>query len=184
MSITAIRQSDSLYGLFGADERPKADAVTPVSPRPKEDTVTFSEEALALIEKMRKGKAKEEEAAQSALRESAVQAEGSARTHKASLKETGMSLFAMMLESLFLADLEENSQAAAQSAEDGMPRKKANPLEDSAKATNIKNVMKDVASGKADLSDIPRAMASGGGSGRQAASPVTKRATEKGASDT
>ncbi len=166
MSITAIQQSDSLYGLFGADERPKADAVTPVSPTPHRDTATFSEEALALIEKMRKARAKEAEEAQTALRESAALTEGSARTQKASLKETGVSLFAMMLESLFLADLEENSQAAAQSAEDGMPRKRANPLEDSAKSTDIKNVMKDVASGKADLSDIPKAMASGGGPGR------------------
>lgn len=188
MSITAIRQSDSLYGIFGANTRSKADAVMPVSPNSGRDTATFSEEAMALIEKMRKAKAGEEEAAteksaKDALRESLAQVEKQARTQKTSMKEAGAGLFAMMLESLFLADLEENSQAAAQSAEDGMPRKQANPLENSAKSTEIKNLMKDVASGKADIADIPKAMASGGG-GKQPASPATKQATEKTTADT
>lgn len=184
MSITAIQQSDSLYGIFGTNGRSKADAVTPVSPSSGRDTVTFSEEALALIEKMRKAKAEEEEAAEDALQKSLAEADEQAQTQKTSLKQAGTSLFAMMLESLFLADLEENSQAAAQSAEDGMPRKQANPLESSAKSTEIKTLMKDVASGKADISDIPKAMASGGGGGKQSTSPVTKQAAEKTTADT
>lgn len=184
MSITAIQQSDSLYGIFGANTRSRADAVTPVSPNSGGDTVTFSEEAMALIEKMRKNKAGEEEAAENALRESLSRGKEQTGTQKTSLKEMGTSLFGMMLESLFLADLEENSQAAAQAAENGMPRKQANPLENSAKSTEIKNLMKDVASGKADISDIPKAMASGGGGAKQSASPVTKQATEKTTADT
>lgn len=184
MSITAIQQSDSLYGIFGASGRPGTGPVTPVAPRSQGDTVTFSEEALAMIETMRKARAEEEEAAESALRETAAQTEELARTQKPTLKEAGASLFAMMLESLFMADLDENSQAAAQAAESGMPPKRANPLNDSTKASEIKTLMKDVASGKADLSDIPKAMASGGAAGRQSASPATKRAAEKAASDT
>ena len=178
MSITAIQQSDSLYGLFGTNTRPQADSATAATFSPEADTVTLSEEALALIRKLKAQKAEEEE--EKLLQDAAAQAEETGAATKVTAKDMSKSLFAIMLESLFLADLEENSQAAAQSAEDGMPQKRSSPLENSEKATQIKKVMNDVASGKADISDLPKAMAmqSGAGSGKQTNAPAAKQVSE------
>ena len=179
MSITAIQQNDSLYGIFGTNGRSRADSDATAVSGPTTDTVTLSEEALALLQKM-KAKQAGEEKAEALLQEADEQTEAQAAATKVSAKDMSKSLFAIMLESLFLADLEENRQAEAQAAEDGMPKKQASPLENSAKATEIKKVMNDVASGKADIADLPKAMSmgSGSGSGKQANAPAAKPAAE------
>ena len=184
-SITAIQQSDSLYGIFGTGNRAKADTSAVQGVAPKNDTVTLSEEALALLEKIKAQKAEEAAAEEEALRNALELADEQEAAPKTSLAEMGKkSLFAIMLESLFLADLEENSQAAAQAAEDGMPRKQETPLQDSAKSAGIKKLMQDVASGKADISDIPSALAMGsGGSNAKTGSVAAKQQTGTAAVD-
>ena len=75
----------------------------------------------------------------------------------------------MMLESLFLAELDEaqsgsasantgtadgeSAEAAPQSAPERIGGR--NPLSDSGKVADLKKVMTDFAGGKADLSDLP-----------------------------
>ncbi len=147
-------------------------------PRPRfssasADTVTLSDDALALLHKSR-GKEDTDTGEETRLRDAARETE--TREAGPSLREMGKSLFAIMLESLFLADLEESGQAPAQEGQAGMPRKTANPLEDSGKAATLKKLMNDVASGKADISDLPKAMAmgSGGAEGRRN-SPAARR---------
>ncbi len=141
------------------------------------DTVSFSEEALVLA-----GKAKaaaEDDGSEPALADS-LQDPDAAASESVTLKDaTNKSHFAIMLESLFLADLEENAQASAQVAEDGMPRRAPNPMEDSGTVAEIKKLMTDVASGKADLSDLPKAMgAKDGGSDAKAKSAASRKTAE------
>ena len=172
-SITAIQGSDSLTSLFPSRKRARTEDSAYSNPNMGPDTVSFSKDALALL-----GKTKTAET-DPALADS-LQTTDTASSEKVSLKDMGKSLFSMMLESLFLADLEENAQASANAAEDGMPREKANPLEDSGKAAEIKKLMNDVASGKADISDLPKAMAAagGGGSDKQSKSVAAKETIE------
>lgn len=91
----------------------------------------------------------------------------------------GKSLFSMLLESLFLAELDENAASGEavnagneQDSEAGISQQQSpkakggSPLADGEKATEIKKVLADIGKGKADLSDIPKAMAvNGGGAG-------------------
>lgn len=169
MSITAIQQSESLFGITQAERKNRSTASQPTSSG-STDTVQFSEEALALFGKSRQTDGKDE--TESLFDETT---EATETTPAKSIKEMGKSLFSIMLESLFLADLEESAKATAQTAEDGMPKKAASPLEDSGKVAELKKLMNDVATGKADLSDLPKAMATGsGGSGENGSAAAKK----------
>lgn len=100
-----------------------------------------------------------------------------------SLSGKRTNLFSMMLESLFLAELDEAQSASAPAdtvAADGEavppsgPERSGgrNPFTDTDKVAELKKIMNDFAGGKADLSDLPKAMAFAGGGG--ASSPATK----------
>ena len=177
MSITAIQQSESLFGVTGAraqDRTRREQPATAANPNLGPDTVQFSEEALALLGRSKMAGNEDETEDETGL----LPAEDDAReTTSASLEDRKKSLFAIMLESLFLADLEENSQNSAEAAETGMPKKDANPLRDSDKTAEIKKTLNDVVSGKADIADLPRVMAmkSGSGAASQSNSPAAKK---------
>lgn len=95
---------------------------------------------------------------------------------------TSKSMFSMLLESLFLAELEESgaiggngagtAENERQTGEDEVSRpqpnkaKSANPLGDGDKVAQIKKVLTDFAKGKADLSDISSAIGGGKGIGK------------------
>lgn len=179
-SISAIQRSDELYGIYSPQKQTRPGSATSVNPFSGSDTVEFSEEALAMLGK---SKEKEEEGGAEALFDTISEETASTSVDQTSLKDMGKSMFAIMLESLFLADLEENAEATAQAAEDGMPAKKSSPLADSGKAAEIKKLMNDVASGKADISDLPKAMAVKSGGGAQTDSPVTKKTGAASAKD-
>lgn len=134
------------------------------------DTVSFSDEALTLAQRQGNGEGSSLSCSpQLELREKTV----SYNAGNTSPVLNGKSMFAMLLESLFLADLEENaaeqSQAEGRSSQGESSGSRlrtstastANPLEDSKKARDIKKVLTDFAKGKADLSDITTAMAAG-----------------------
>ena len=88
------------------------------------------------------------------------------------LSELRKSMFSIMLESLFLADLEESADKATkpanvegeQTSGDGLSDgkdatvKSVTPLNDGEHAAAIKKILTDFITGKADLSDVPKAM--------------------------
>jgi len=171
--ISAIQRSDELTSIYGIQKQSRPQAEPSVNPFSGRDTVQFSEEALALLGR---SKASEGEEEAEALFGNNAEETASATMNRTSLKDAGKSLFAIMLESLFLADLEENAEATAQTAESGMPAEKPSPLADSGKAAEIKKLMNDVANGKADISDLPKAMGSkSGGTAGAKGSPATKK---------
>lgn len=172
-SISAIQRSEDVYSTFGTQKQTRPGSTTSVNPFSRADAVQFSKEALALLGR---SKTNGEGGGTESLLGSDSEETASANVDRTSLKDAGKSMFAIMLESLFLADLEENAEASAQAAEDGMPAKKSSPLADSGKAAEIKKLMADMASGKADISELPKAMAAkSGGAGVQTGSPVTRR---------
>ena len=179
--ISAIQRSDELTSIYGIQKQTRPQADTSVNPFSGKDTVQFSEEALALLGR---SKANDDEEGTQSLFGNGSEETASTGVARTSLKDAGKSMFAIMLESLFLADLEENAEASAQSAEDGMPAEKSSPLADSGKAAEIKKLMNDVASGKADISDLPKAMAvKSGGAQAQAGSPAAKKTGAASATD-
>ena len=173
--ISGIQSSNALSEYYSVRARTGTRSEETQNRNTGPDTVFFSDAARALAGQSA-GNAQEGEGADLLLSEEAT-AQMAEASGKVSLKEKGMSLFAMMLESLFLADIEESEQAGREAAETGMPEKKGTPLEDSGKAAEIKKVMSDVGKGKADLSDIASAMAvkSSGGT-QQADSPAARKA--------
>lgn len=75
-----------------------------------------------------------------------------------------ISLLGMLMESLFMAELDENSasQAGAESGQAGeTSQKQTGLMQDGDKAGELKKLMNDFAKGKLDLSDLPAAMALG-----------------------
>lgn len=138
------------------------------------DTVSFSEEALRKAGLATSGSTDTQEA-EILTGNGQTKETGRAATAK-SLGSIGKkSLFAMMLESLFLAELEESSSAEStpadtsteQASEVQTPRSKntkaasANPMQDGEKVAQLKKVINNFMQGKADLSDLPKAMATG-----------------------
>lgn len=174
MNVTGIRASESLYSFQPTQSRTAVRVSEAASRNSGPDTALFSAEARALAY----GTAAESGEEGAAGLMEAVKNNDTANTSLASLKGQGISLFAMMLETLFLADLEENEQTAG-TGEQNLPEKKSTPLEETGKAKEIKKLMTDVANGKADLSDLPKAMAakssgSGGADGRNPASKAAE----------
>ncbi len=143
------------------------------------DTAVFSDEALEKYAALKNGDTSSTNAAASGKSSS-------------SLSGVRSNLFGMMLESLFLADLDEAQRASAASSEtgesgDGAPQSAPeriggrNPFSDTGKTAEIKKAMNDFASGKADIADLPKAMSLGGGSGVTTA-PAQKKARSSSAS--
>lgn len=87
------------------------------------------------------------------------------------------SMFSLLLENLFLTELTENAAASSEAVkndptqEDGVAQQQPSPshgsnlLKDSEAVSQIKNVLTDLAKGKADMSDIVKAMAGGASAG-------------------
>ena len=125
------------------------------------DTVTISDEARAMLA--------QNGAVEETLPEKISRPESSAANSAA--KITRKSVFAMLMESLLLAEMEEaGAGAEAKQAvqadgtvQDVAPqdKKSVNPLQDGEKVANLKKVINDFMSGKADISDLPQAMAVG-----------------------
>lgn len=155
------------------------------------DRISFSEDALKMAQghPTNAANVKEDEVAFKDKAQSDETRNATARG--SSLTELSKtSLFSMLLEGLFLAELEEsavNSGDAANGAseranDDGSQRqpgrtpKAKNPLEDGERVAEIKKVLTDFAKGKVELSDLPKVMAGGSASGTgQAASAATPR---------
>ena len=141
------------------------------------DTVSFSEDALrkaGIFSADSGGVAEEKPASGSSTQTDEADSAAASK----SLTNTGKkSLFAMMLESLFLAEIEESSAGGNRAAnaetvsEDQMPGRQAgksepgNPMQDGEKVAALKKVINDFMQGKADLSDLPKAMAVGSSGG-------------------
>lgn len=170
------------------------------------DTVSFSEDALRMARGQAGGESDSGEDDLSFTDRLGAEETLHAGKSGASVSEQGKkSLFAMLLESLFLAELEESAAANAeadaagndqadqtgQTGQGDMPRQQArttssvNPLEDGGKVAEIKKVLTDFAKGKADLSDLPKAMAvanSGSGGARGVKSVASRHEGDNSAS--
>lgn len=100
---------------------------------------------------------------------SAEAAQGETAAERLSSAVDKFSLIGMLMESLFLAEIEENQTSGSASGQAGepeqqaagKPEKSANPLHDGDKVAELKRVITDFTSGKANLSDLPQAMAMG-----------------------
>ncbi len=148
------------------------------------DTVAFSQEALAKAQRL------SDRTTASGNEESPLTDEMAPEADALESKPQGgtsrlpkKSLFSMLLENLFLAELEKNPANAGtansenttpendQSGTSAQPRqqpqttKAGNALGDDGKVAAIKKFLTDFAKGKADLSDLPKAMAAGNASG-------------------
>ena len=179
MGVAGVQSGGGAYGLFDTQERKKRETL-PVENRPSggPDTASVSDEAAARYQAMKNGGVKVE------VRD--------APARSSSLSANGANLFGMMLESLFLAELDEahsGSNPADTGSADGEAAEAAprsgpersggrNPFTDTEKVAALKKVMSDFAGGKADLSDLPKAMALGGSG---ASSPAAKTASSRNA---
>lgn len=172
-AISAIRQNDDIYSFTKRGAKPARDEEAPIASWGP-DTVSFSNEALQKAMGEADGDAK---SALDATRRDEKETEPSA---KQLTKTASKSIFSMLLESLFLADLEEAEASGA--APDGnaqpgteggsgetsaAPEKmtSVNPLRDGEKSAALKKALSDFANGKADVSDLPRLMAVGASGG-------------------
>lgn len=169
MGVAGVQSGRGAYDIFNTQERNKREAL-PVENRHAggADTANVSDEAVARYQAMKNGGAGLE------VRDAP------ARSSPLSANRTN--LFGMMLESLFLAELDEahsGSPPADAGAADGEATPRSgperfggrNPFTDTEKVAALKKVMSDFAGGKADLSDLPKAMALGGSG---ASSPAAK----------
>lgn len=141
------------------------------------DTVSLSPEALAMLQSgsASTGTGPVESVSQTTATDFLKsQQKTTASTESASLTQ-GFNLFAFMLESLLMAELDEN-EAPAQTDEKGAAdSKKSSLTEDSGKVAELKKGLEDVAKGKADISDLPGIMAKSTAAGNGTASPVTQK---------
>lgn len=157
MSISGIQSANRQDDIFASRARANAPAFVPRNRNNGPDTVLISDEARAMA-----GAADAEtDTAQETTKASsrtALQQRDKAKSG-VSLREQGMSLFGMMLEGLFMADLEESAENN-RAAQEGLPKKQSGGLmQDTGKVAEMKKTMNDVMTGKADISDLPKAMA-------------------------
>lgn len=175
-TISGIQSSGDIFAPSRA--RPYTAARTEPTPGRYSgpDTVTLSEEARQLAQGAAAATHEATEARPG--REKIARADTGADS---SLKVNRKSIFALLMESLLLAEMEESGaggdtgQNAAQTGGETAPpaQKSASPLQDGEKVARFKQVVNDFMTGKADLADLPRAMSVGKSSaGRGAAAPT------------
>lgn len=193
MSISAIQ--GTAYCAYTAPSRQQdstADGAR-TSPAMGSDTVSISEGARKMLQNQA-ANAGEADKLPSENTQSAPDSE-------AALTTLGKnSLLSMLLENLFFAELEANTTsegnadhgANEQASENGAQNQhqrapqSVRPLTDSSKVAEIKKLLNDVATGKTDLSELPKVMAgSGGTSPKTGAAPkseahMTARPTTEG----
>jgi hypothetical protein len=180
MGIASVQSGSGANDIFGTQERKKREFPAVENRNTGPDTTSISDEAVAKYQAVKNGSAGLEDK------------DGAAKS--SSLSGKGFNLFSMMLESLFLAELDE-AQSGSTSADTGTtngetteaalqnaPKRVGgrNPFSDTGKIAELKKIINDFAGGKADLSDLPKAMAFSGGSGTP--SPATKTANSDKAS--
>lgn len=162
MSISSIQGISGLETQYSGRIRRAASETTAPSRSTGPDTVTLSAEAMEMA-----GLSSQKESAEAeAATDESGAAKEQATSGSGSLKQQGVSLFGLILESLFLADLESNEQSSAQgeesvSTEGGQTQTLANPFQDNPKSAELKQLLEKVVTGKADITDLPKAMASG-----------------------
>ena len=176
MNVSNIQAVEQEYGFYTPRNRVERPASAQTSRNTGPDTVSISPEARALLGEAATQDETDSECLQAGTGDEAAAA--TASSGATSLKEMGFSLFSMILESIFMADMAERDQTQA-AVEEGLPDKQSTPFEDSGKVAELKKVMNDVASGKADISDIPKAMAAGAGAGRSARGSVATQKNEE-----
>lgn len=163
MSISGIQSGiGSQFDIYSSQKRAQDTLEGLVTRNSGPDTVFISDQARAMAGAQDAGEASEESFLQ-ANRE-LLQSDDDAQKATRSLKTQGVNLFSLMLDSLFLAELEDGEEAAA-AAETGEPVKSRSVMEEGGKAADLKKVVNDVMTGKADISDLPAAMAGKPGSG-------------------
>ena len=175
MGVSSIQSGSGVYGISGSQERKKQAASTTESRNSGSDTATISGEAVAKYQAMKKDD---------------VNLDNKGAPAKSfSLSDMGTSMFSMMLESLFLAELDEaqrvsssattgNGETSDAAPQSGQERVGGSSLfNDTEKVAELKKIMNDVVSGKVELSDLPQAMAKamalGGGGGTPAMATKT-----------
>lgn len=175
MSISSIQEAQRQYEIFPSQRLGTYAEDNAGTREAGADTVTISPEARAMMEKAAAA-ANEEEAAESALQQATQTA---AQESGKALPEIDKGrLMSMMMEMLFIS--EQGEQGETQVDADGNPlpeqqSKATNPFQDNEQTANLKKVMNDFATGKADISDIPAAMAGGksaAAGGKQASKSV------------
>lgn len=166
-AITAIQSGSSQFILPSRKYKaPQAEETVNRNTGP--DTASISEEArqMALYGEIADSENGENE---ETLQETMARSEKPAKTSATIEKK---SIFAMLMESLLLAELEESGAGGSGAQEDAQAdtaaretaaqaRKSASPMEDGDKVAQLKKVINDFMNGKADLSDLPKAMAVG-----------------------
>ena len=179
MSISAIQEAQKQYEIFPAQRLSTYAEESASGLGAGADKVTISAEAQAMLDKFAATEADGEASAEGDAAQNP--AEQAAR----SLPEIDKGkLLSMMMDMLFISEQGERGQDGGTQfdaegnpvpAETSAQPKSANPFQDNAQTANLKKVMNDFMSGKADISDLPAAMA-GGGSGVAASSKAGKAA--------
>lgn len=162
MSISSIQADSYQNDFFTSQKRSGATENILNNRNTGPDTLSLSPEALELA---RQAAADSKAQAEDAASQKALQQDQNQENRGASLKEHGFNLIGLMMDSLFMAQLEEGEQSARAVA-DGMPEEQAGVMEDSGKVAEMKKVINDVMTGKADISDLPKAMSLGSGDAR------------------
>ena len=189
-AVSAISSGSGAYEI--APRKRRAAAEEPLGGNFGPDTVTISDEARQLLmgAKAATGNVPEEgdEAEQDTLD---VEADASEKTSSSGTTLTRKSFFSILMESLFLAELEESGSGRPQAggegaagtdapetgaAESRRAEKSGSVLQDGPKAAELKKLITDFMNGKADLSDLPKAMAVGVSGNERAAAGVTRKA--------
>ena len=174
MSISSIQPSSTQYHIFEVNRASSPADEKYGTRNTGSDTVSFSEESIKKARELITGKTETEKDERAFLKGTeADENDGKPESLSQSFKK---SYFGMLLESLFMAELEESGAIGngGQNGAEGSPQegvqKSSNPLTDGEKVAELKQLMKDLSNGKADISDIPAAMA-GGSSGKGAGKP-------------
>lgn len=175
-AVSAISSSIGTYEI--APRKRNAAAEEPLGGNFGPDTVTISDEARQLLmgANAATGNSLEDGEAIREKQDGESDSDASEKTSASGATLSRKSFFSILMESLFMAELEEagsgRSQAGGEgasgtdasgtgAAESRRPEKIASPLQDGPKAAELKKLINDFMSGKADLSDLPKAMATG-----------------------
>lgn len=165
MSISSIQKAQRQYEIFPAQRLgtyTEENTSSSYGAGSGTDTVSLSPGARALAAKSASAKA-EGENTESALQQATQNAAASASRALPEIDKGKM--LSMMMEMLFISEQGERGQGSGIDAEGNpvqeQPAKPANPFQDNAQTASLKKVMNDFMSGKADISDLPAAMAGG-----------------------
>ena len=167
MSISSILQSDYSISAL-TPNRPAARPQAAGSRNSGPDTASISEEARQLARQAVENNAETEQAGIESESE-----KSSSEENASPLRSGGFNLFSLLMDSLFLAQLED-SEEQSQAEQKGLAPRQKGLMQEGDKVAELKKVIDDVMTGKGDISDLPRAMAAGSKKGGSASTPVTQ----------